>query len=391
MKNSIHDITSYCVALITAMAFIASGCNEQEQGEEPSATDVEASEQALEIEGDLPEEDIEGEMAISGYASALLASVLPEPVLELLGIDAEAGDDPCYTWGREGTTVTVDFAACEDIDGTVSVTVAIGEPAVVTFGDEFVINGKDVDGSILLDRESFNPFTYSVSSDESILVLDTETEVTSELTFEGTLVIDRREGYATLVGQGVVATSGGDEGDTETSFYLGGTSADTVGDAPLTWMLPMEDCYCPTSGAMALESSYVINTVTIEIGGEYLGEDYTYDLEVDIDDVEIQGTLTIELTGECGAFEACFTTTASSTGVTVTRAQVQAAADELWPDGVPRSVQAIIDGLPEEYSVEIPTEELCGAADISQQSIFSGGLCSLPVDETEDGEESETE
>lgn len=328
---------SLTVLLSAAALAAVAGCENDHEADEPSVhdtdgdgkvtpADIENSSVSLYSEGSLDETDAACEAAVATVGQAAALAVADEMSMALLEglpeLPPDIGDRTCWDADRiDSSTVEIDFDGCADhgIAGLVTVTFdGEGHAALLLDDDSFTVNGHDVDGTLQMDRESLHPLQMSIytADDDPLGVFMAEGARRAEVALEGTLVASRTDGEATLVALGstdIWGNADDDEADDDetflasNAFVIGSDSAENMGDDPLTWLLPFDECYRPSSGTLVSESRLEIDEVTIDLD-EYIitDRDRYLPTEFTVSDVLFDGDLVVEYTGACGDSDACF-------------------------------------------------------------------------------------
>ncbi len=381
-------------ALLSAAAMAAmAGCDGTQEANLPSEhdtdgdgqvtpADIENSSVSLYTEGSLDDADAACEIAVAGVSQAVTLAVAEEMSLAMLEgipeLPPDLGDRTCWDADRmDSSTVEIDFDGCADhgIAGLVTVTFdGEGHASLELDDDTFAVDGHDVDGTLQMDRESLHPLQMSIytADDDPLGVFMADDARRAEVAIGGTLIISRSDDAATLVAHGstdVWDNADDDEADDDeifmasNAFVIGGDSAETMGDDPLTWNLPFDDCYRPSAGTIVSESRLEIDEVTVDLD-EYIitDRDRYLPAEFTVSDVLFDGDLVVQYTGACGDADACFHANDIEATIPLDKENVVetvAAICEDWDRDCDEALWLLEMFLPDTIYVDVEDQDFC--------------------------------
>jgi len=364
------------------------GCDpdcEKPNEEEPSAEDpvVRSEGAAMEVGAAA---DATTTVAVMAVADSLVMVMSEEQAMTALGeapdLYTASFDRPCWEADRVDTgTLEIDFAGCAEdgITGLATLTWDGDGHASLAFDDEtFAFHGNDVDGTVEMDRLGLHPLELSVYTGAlaPLGVYSAAAAKRAEMGLAGTLVIDRSGGAATLVATGstdVYSGADDDEADEDevhfahNAFVVGGASAQTAGEDPLTWTLPLDGCLRASSGTVVSESTLELDHVTLDLDHFVdTGIDRFLPTEIEVFDVMYDGTMEVVYSGGCGDREACFTANDLRATVPIDKDHITEVVAEVcagWDEDCGQLLWLIDTFLPDVIQVDVQDHDFCEAAE----------------------------
>ena len=390
MRHFYRSLTT----ILTAASLVAlAGCgepaapspNDKDGDGKVTPADIEDSSVSLYTEGAVDDASVDSEAAVALIGDAVAMTVSDERSMSMLEGAPELPPDIGYRacWDAEridSSTLEIDFDPCVDhgIAGLVTVTWDGQGHATLAFDDDsFRLHGHDVDGTLHMDRESVHPLEMSVytADDAPLGVYMADAARRVEISLEGTLTASRTRGEATLIALG--ETSIWDNADDDTAddeevflasnaFVIGGDSAENMGDDPLTWDMPFDECFRASEGTIVSESRVELDEVTIDLD-DYVrtGDDAFLPTEFTVQDVVFDGQLSIEYTGECGQTEACFHANDIEATIPLDKEnviEVIGAACENWDRDCDEGLWLLEMFLPDTIHVDVEDHDFCTMA-----------------------------
>lgn len=392
--TSFSAMRSMITMISLGVALALSGCDpdcEKPHEEEPSQEDpvVRSEGAAMEVGAGV---DATSAGAIAAIADSLVMVMSEEQAMTALGEEPDlyftSFDRPCWDADRVDTgTLEIDFAGCADegISGMATLTWDGDGHASLAFDDEtFTFHGNDVDGAVEMDRLGLHPLELTVytGAQTPLSVFSPATAKRGEVNMGGTLVVDRSGGAATLVATGTTAVfTNADDNEADddeaplahNAFVVGGHSAQTAGEDPLTWTLPMDDCTRASGGTIVSESTLQMDEITIDLDHFVdTGIDHFLPTEIQVQDVVYDGEMRVEYTGGCGEREACFTANDIQATIPLDKAHIADVVAEVcgnWDEDCGQLLWLIDTFLPEVIQVDVQDHDFCDAAEAALDEI----------------------
>lgn len=222
------------------------------------------------------------------------------------GILIRGEAEACVDASLDSGELVLDFAACANAEGVVTVSGGGGDGTSVDF-DAFSNGSVSLDGTVTLDGSLGDGGALW----GELVVND------ARVWFDAGMAID--DGGVTIWGEAVVS------GASEVSVALG------TADDPLTWE---GGCVCPSSGAIAGAVALSVDSVTIDLDSLVEPDDGSDDfepIEVALVDESISVEAEVAFSGTCG--EQAVSVVADDFTVSAATADIEAAVDVLCEDG----------------------------------------------------------
>ncbi len=266
-------------------------------------------------------------------------------------VDVRSGGSlPCVELSLVNGDLVLAYDQCHGLDGTVRIRFSLFAPTELTFDDDFSVDGKDLDGTVIVDRDGF----FDELAVEGVLTYEArEIEVELEL--------DVERGGAELWGLAVVTSPEG--------FVR--VDVGTVTE-PLAFEM---GCPCPVSGAVALATEHKIDEVEIDLDDLFsvdLTDDYPA-VRVPVDPVTSWIEAELDFSGGCAAVSVAVT--ANDFALVMQRADLEAAVEGACKageidEGACLELEAHLDLAKAEISVLVPLGVAANSAEDALQQML---------------------
>ncbi|MFH0900533.1 MAG: hypothetical protein V2A73_07880 [Pseudomonadota bacterium] len=283
----------WCLLLL-ALLGLAVGCGGE--GEEEEVTGSTVSTTTVEQ----PAEDFEaaaGAPAVAAAASTVLDSDEVESELNAakraLSLPLLAED--CKKVAVNTNGVDVDFGSCQYADGHITLRRLKAGSWLMTFADDFVFTGVDIDGHLLLERRALGDFDFFTADADgnqkgvAAIRLSWQGQhgtIVRDVVLTGDiLATDQPFERFSVVGDGKLRRS---DGSRVLDLGLGGPVGGTK-DSPLAIRRPVER-RCPDSGLLDTKGIF---TGRLKVDLRFEVKDTVHVLAVDLGDRDIDGVLSL--------------------------------------------------------------------------------------------------
>ena len=280
-----------------------------------------------------------------------------------------------------GGGLTLDFSACDGLEGQANLQRADSGLYVASFSEDFAIDDVNITGSVAIQRDELGTWSIFSSDAEAqtatISVIEERSD--SDVSLDATMQLDFETRTLELWGSGDVETTTA-YGQASTSYELGQDEEGEYSD-PLSWPLGAE-CFCPTSGNLQAESIYEVQQVVLDLddyidSGSDLFEPMGFELE---EPLTVQVALTVAMTGDCGEFDIEVQVIPDNDEVTVpvedVVAAVEAVCAEISSALLRNACYELAAAINSDITVEIG-DELQETVEEAVHEVFEGSLCAM--------------